>query len=318
MSKSRFLTESDEIYSMERARSLVEYGDIKLDDDLSHQTVKQLLKKILQPYKVASNINLSITDQNNRSVGGIYEKSKLIDNKITSLNVSFNYKYWSNLINSYTVNIEGYNSYTYNDKGEEKNNYIISHNKKIEPVTIQNNGNYNNNNSIKISVSGNDGVTNNISIGSKTVSYIRPYFLFVIDTGNDSNFNFDESLSDIQTNLLSESFYKNNSSSWIVSDKTSSNRIVNTLANRSSITFTDNFSNKGQTSKIMMIGIPENQVPNGKLILINSTLNDVEFDPVIFKDNTTTITGANGVSYKLFKSLETKFDTITYTIKSMS
>lgn len=315
MSKSRFLTEADEIYSMTKARSLVTYGDIKQDDDLSNQTVKELMKKILQPYRKPDISGFSLKTESNVSISNVYEKSSIISNSVNTLKVSFTSKYWSNLLKTYTVNISGktYNFSTVNDV--EKSDYTITHSAEISNVNISNNNSYDNDNSYSITVTGNDGKTNSISIGSKTVSFIRPYILFVADTNNASDFNFETNiLPKIEESIEQKStVYSSNSSTWNkYSNELYSCRIVSSLAVNSSFTFEDKFSNRGETSKIMIIAIPSNKVKNGILGLLNEKNLDVEFT------NIGSYTGANGVSYTLFKSLETKFESLTYKIKSMS
>lgn len=180
MSKSRFLTEFDEVYTPNTSRCLQTTGGLKEGTDIQNKTVKELIKEIIQPYR-----SPTIRSKNATSV--TKEKTFKKSDNVTSINISFSCEYWSDTMKEWWTSLDTSKKYTpsnpdnmYYQRGELTLSELKCFNQTM---------NINIDDSYSYKVKGSDGVNNDIDICSGSIIYKRPFYYGVLNSTESVNVN---------------------------------------------------------------------------------------------------------------------------------
>lgn len=181
MSKSRFLTEFDEIYNPNTSRCLQTTGGLKEGTDIQNKTVKELIKEIIQPYR-------SPTIRSKSATSVKKEKTFKTSDNITSISISFSCEYWSDTMKEWWTSLDTSKKYTPSNPDDK---YYQTGNLKLSDLRCFNQTNdVNKDDSYSYYVKGSDGVNNNIDICSGSIVYIRPFYYGVLQS--DENVTIDK------------------------------------------------------------------------------------------------------------------------------
>lgn len=185
MSKSRFLTENDMIYTTNKERSLVDVGGLKMRSELTDKTTKEILKLILQPYKAPTINEFLINEFKTKEKG---------NTNLSSITLSFKSEYWSDVIKSYSINIKRNSESSVLLYSKNSNltfsNYILSQSINSgfsdSGLELLKQTNTDRDDSISTTITVTDGISNITK--SLSFSYIRPYYTKVLNSSDTFNF----------------------------------------------------------------------------------------------------------------------------------
>lgn len=175
MPKSKFLTEQDTIYSTEITKATNTLGDIKVGDDLQNKSIKEILKAIIQPYKQLEINNLILTNSSGSNINNvILEKGGT--NIFTLGEISCNITVYSDSPKSYKITQNDGTTLTTISQFSGNSILYNFNNKEI----LQNNSDSDETITFTIKITD----TKNKTISSSTsIKYIRPYYWgTVLDT----------------------------------------------------------------------------------------------------------------------------------------